>query len=208
MQREAEILGATCKFASLPLYEHGQVTEEDVALCHSILDRVQPDIILLPNTFDRHPTHQQVLQAMLLSLQERFEESAGTRSCVELLMYETPWGPFFDGSSTSSLSSCGFNTVFHCKDSSVWDHKRLAVESHKSQLERNDFLGMAECRARLNASLVREKYWSSFGGGHKEIGCGRAEFYRRLYITKASQVEGLLLELKWDSIHTQPAPFV
>jgi hypothetical protein len=134
-----------------------------LALFLSLVCNPSPHIVFLPHTADTHPTHRNVLRAVLGALaqllsashQEALKRSDAGEStfCIELYMYEGPWSLF---------PPRGYNTI--CSPpSDMFSKKMAAIDAHVSQTGRTPYGKAAEALAVLRASLVPEQDLAGFG---------------------------------------------
>eukprot|EP00013_Stygamoeba_regulata_P024703 CAMPEP_0177655938 /NCGR_PEP_ID=MMETSP0447-20121125/15262_1 /TAXON_ID=0 /ORGANISM="Stygamoeba regulata, Strain BSH-02190019" /LENGTH=630 /DNA_ID=CAMNT_0019159947 /DNA_START=23 /DNA_END=1912 /DNA_ORIENTATION=+ len=197
---EAHLLGAAVDYLRLPLYDRSgsQYNEDDILLLVEYFRLREPHIIFLPHTADTHPTHRNVLRAVLGALsqllsanhQEALKQSpAATESTlsIELFMYEGPWSLF---------PPRGYNTV--CSPpSDMFSKKMAAIDAHVSQTGRTPYGKAAEALAVLRASLVPEQDLAGFGEQPPKLE-DKVELFYRVVLRTPSDVAKLVT---WFDAH-------
>lgn len=196
---EAEILGATCDFLRLPLYENGKLSDDDVRIVEEYLRISSPTVLFIPHTADTHPTHREVLKVVLSAVRRLFRNkipySTGhTEEVLRLFMYEGPWSLFPPGS---------YNTIISPTAES-FAKKQAAILAHKSQVERTAYDKAADSLATMRGVLVPEQDLAGFGGTPPEVG-PQIELFYYYPVRFASDVDQLLSWLE-ERKHPQRLP--
>jgi len=119
--------------------------------------RIKPDIVFLPNSKDKHPTHKLSREVARRSLEHW--RSTSTRQ-LELWEFEGPWSQFSEGD---------FNTIFAFGEV-VMKKKMHAISLQKSQIERTRFDIAAKALAELRGALVPEQALVGYGAKAPKLG--------------------------------------
>lgn len=200
---EAEILGATCDFLRLPLYENGKLSDDDVRIMEDYLRLSSPTVLFLPHTADTHPTHREVLKVVLLAVRRLFrnktpysgsDSSDGSEQVLRLFMYEGPWSLFPPGS---------YNTIIS-PTPECFAKKQAAILAHKSQVDRTAYDKAADSLATMRGVLVPEQDLAGFGGTPPEVG-PQIELFYYYPVRFGSDVDQLLTWLE-ERKHPQRLP--
>ena len=145
---EGAVLGARTIFGNFAFYDfQKKYWQQDLKKLASIWKKIQPDIVLLPHTYDEHPTH---ALSTLLALDYLKRGRAGA---VELWHYEGLW-------SQHLLAS--INIVFGF-GKELLAVKNRALNRHRSQITRLPLVGASESLARFRALTIPEQRFVSFG---------------------------------------------
>jgi N-acetylglucosamine malate deacetylase 1 len=134
-----------------------ELSRRAVALVVEVIRETRPRIVLAPNAVDRHPDHE---AAARLARQACFEAGLGGVGNGAL---HRPAHQF------SYMAHSPFEPSFVVDISSVWERKRAAVASYRSQfspdgrgpataLSDGGFLELLEVRARWFGSMIGERH--------------------------------------------------
>lgn len=148
---EAKILNVDFEFLDLELYNAGTITANDSKIVMSVLEKYRPEIVLLPNMQDPHPTHALCRDLVLRQAQSFTAMHATT---VELWHYESPWSLF---------GREEFNVIVSL-DESVFAQKMKAIRAHKSQNARTRYDTIASSLGQMRAAIVGEQDLAGYGG--------------------------------------------
>ncbi|MBU1201063.1 MAG: glucosamine-6-phosphate deaminase [Nanoarchaeota archaeon] len=148
---ESRILNSTPHFLKLEFYDSGkEPLDEDIEKVFKKLKELDPDIVVLPQKNDLHSTHKKSRDITLEAL-KRLKKS------VELWSYESPWGLFNKGD---------FNMITSIPENR-FQKKLEAIKSHKTQVERTNYVTVAESLAKLRGALIPEQELFGFGSNKK-----------------------------------------
>lgn len=147
---EAKILNSKILFENCKFYNSDQIPSQDIENLAKTLLSIQPDIIMLPDRDDFHPTHQ---KSYLVSKRAIIKYLKKHPTPIELWHYETPWRIF-------NINE--FNLIVSITPT-IMMKKIQAIMKHKSQILRTPFHGMAKGLATFNAGRVPEIMENNFG---------------------------------------------
>lgn len=148
MHEEAEILSFKAPiFLDLETYESDEKSSErrDIQRIKELVGEIKPNIIFLPNKLDLHPRHKLLTKLILSAL--------GKNKNIALFFYEIPWSVF---------SGNEYNFIVPLsKEMAI--KKIRAIEKHKSQLKRTNFVKLAKALLALRAGMVPEQKITGYG---------------------------------------------
>lgn len=149
--RESEVLNFTPYFLRLSFYDNykGKFEDEDIKELIQKLKKLEPDIILVPQENDKHPTHKLSRNILLKCLKKMKKQ-------VELWNYETMWSLF---------SLAEFNLIVPFSEK-ILKLKMKSVKQHKSQVVRTPFDIAAFSLVKLRGALIPEQL---FGYGKESF---------------------------------------
>ncbi len=156
-QREAKILGVECVCLQLPLYDTGTISQIDLEKATALLEECKPDIILMPNLQDPHPTHRVCTQVVMHVLTRSVQWQ---QRMVQVWYYESPWSLFNRGdySALVAIPARTFAT------------KLKAIRTHGSQNTRTRYDVIATSLARLRAEIIPEQSLAGYGDTPPDVG--------------------------------------
>lgn len=166
MQKEAKILGLKKPiFLRLGSYEKNDslILGKDIKKIASYLQKIQPDIIFLPQKNDLQPRHKLAAKLTLAA----FEKIKGGKR-IQLFFYESVWSLFG--------ASC-FNSAFTIP-SAIMAKKIRAIRAHRSQLQRTAFDRAAENLASFRSAIVPEQKMGGYGTKNQKIAKYMEVFYQ------------------------------
>jgi glucosamine-6-phosphate deaminase len=160
---ESENLHCKIIFNYCRFYEHGEkFWREDLQQFKKLWQKVKPDIVILPDRRDEHPTHALSARLVLDFLrQEKIKN-------LELWFYEGLW-------SQHLLEN--INLVFGF-DKKLLAIKNKAIAAHRSQTARLPLIGASEALARFRALTLPEQRFVSFGAEPPKIADFVEAYYR------------------------------
>ncbi|MCF7866825.1 glucosamine-6-phosphate deaminase [Candidatus Woesearchaeota archaeon] len=145
--KESNILGSEPRFLKLKYYDDkNENLLLDIDKVRKLFENIQPNIIIIPQKNDEHPTHKVSRMIALEAIKQSGLD-------VEIWNYESPWG-LFNHSSFNGLVSIPENH---------FNIKLKSINCHKSQVERNNYALIAESLANLRGALIPEQELSGFG---------------------------------------------
>lgn len=168
MQKEAKILGLKKPiFLRLGSYEKNDslTIRKDIKKVASYLQKIQPNIIFLPQENDLQPRHKLAAKLTLAA----FEKIKGGKR-IQLFFYESVWSLF---------GAFDFNSAFTIP-SAIMAKKTRAIRAHRSQLQRVAFDQVAENLASFRAAIVPEQRIGGYGTKNQKI----AEYVEVFYQLK------------------------
>lgn len=142
-REESKILGTKLHFLRAHFYDSNDIEEEDLKKLRNLMKTINPDIALLPQKGDTHPTHILSRKIALSSLPHK----------VELWSYESPWALF---------GHKAFNAAFEFPKE-LMKSKLEAIRKHVSQTERTRFDTAAETIASFRRITIAEQFFSELG---------------------------------------------
>ena len=169
-KKEAKILGAIPSFFNLQFYDNPKTNFiSDIKKVFKNIAKIKPDVILLPNKNDIHPTHR---KSNFICLSAIFKYLKKYKASLDLWYYETPWGIFANNEFNASvlIDKRNLNT------------KLSAIFAHKSQISRNRYDIFAKEIAMVRAKIVNEQYLAGMGKQIKS----KIEFLECFNIVKIS----------------------
>lgn len=148
---ESRILKSTPHFLRLNFYDEGEKTyESDLKKLILELKEINPDIVMVTQFYDSHPTHQMSRKLVIDALKKIGKP-------VQVWSYESPWGLFNKGN---------FNSIVSLEETHFQD-KINSIKAHKSQVGRTGYDVAAEALAKLRGALIPEQ--ELFGWGNKNF---------------------------------------
>lgn len=159
-REESKILGAIPVFLRAEFYDAKNIRQamaRDIARLAKILDKTKPDLLFLPHSKDRHPTHARSREISLAALTKHANPKNRDITVYE---YESLWSLFSEGE---------FNTVF-AYDEPLMRKKLKAISSQKSQMLRTRFDVAAKSLATLRAAIVPEQALVGYGARAPKLG--------------------------------------
>lgn len=157
VRRESRHLGIQAQFLRLPLYENGSIQSQDMERLTQLLETAHPDIVMVPNLQDPHPTHHLCTQAVLKALRQYVQIHQVT---IDVWYYESPWS-LFNRDDYNAMVSIP-KTVFR--------RKLAAIRAHKSQNARTRYDVIATSLAQLRAEIIPEQQLASYGDTPPDLG--------------------------------------
>lgn len=143
---EAKILRTIPHFLFLDFYDNGKKSmDKDVERIYKELKIINPDIIILPQRKDTHPTHAMAREFSLAAL-KRLKNT-------ELWFYESTWGLFSQGD---------FNAIVSLPHRYI-RKKIKAIRKHKSQITRTRYDIAAKALAKLRGAIIPEQNLIGYG---------------------------------------------
>ena len=137
-KEESKILGTKAVFLKSDFYDNENgISKNDSKRIRNLIDKIKPDIILVPQKTDPHPTH--ILSRM--SVLEILPRG------IDIWEYETAWGQF---------SHNEFNAFFEFSQN-LMNKKLRAIKKHKSQLERTRFDIAAKNMGEMRGIIITEQ---------------------------------------------------
>jgi len=159
-QAESRVLGSKLIFLHASFYDAHEVEKavaRDARTLEQYVRRIKPDILFVPNTADKHPTHKLSRETARRAV-ERWQRTSGR--AVEWWDFEGPWSQFSEGD---------FNTIF-AFDEAIMKKKMRAIALQKSQIERTRFDIAAKALAELRGALVPEQALVGYGAKAPKLG--------------------------------------
>jgi glucosamine-6-phosphate deaminase len=144
---ESSILKTIPHFLDLKFYDNGEdILDEDIEKLYQEFLKIKPDIVLIPQKEDRHPTHK-LARLITIKALKKYGKKVYTWN------YESPWALFHHGH---------FNTIVSVPERFL-KRKIDAVKKHKSQILRTRYDIAAESLAKLRGALIPEQELCAFG---------------------------------------------
>lgn len=136
------------------------------------MQKIQPDIIFLPQENDLQPRHKFAAKLTLAA----FKKIKGGER-IQLFFYESVWSIFgaFDFNSAFTISSA------------IMAKKMRAIRAHRSQLQRTAFDRAAENLASFRAATVPEQRMGGYGTKNQKIAEYMEVFYQTSLRARAKQ---------------------
>jgi glucosamine-6-phosphate deaminase len=158
---EGKMMGTTTHFMEFSFYDEGEkLLVRDGKKLKTMLNKLSPDIVLLPQINDHHPTHKMSRDITLAVLKK------GT----EIWSYESPWGLFNHGK---------FNMIVSIPELN-FQKKLKAIKVHESQIQRTDYVVVAEALGNLRGALIPEQELVGFGQKQIKIDKHIELFFRKI----------------------------
>jgi glucosamine-6-phosphate deaminase len=142
-KEESKILGTKIYFMRAHFYDSGDINEADLKKLRNLTQTIKPDIALVPQKDDTHPTHVLSRKIALSSLPHE----------IELWSYESPWALFGHRS---------FNSAFEFSEK-LMKTKLEAIRKHKTQTDRTRFDTAAETISSFRRITIAEQFFSELG---------------------------------------------
>ncbi|MFA6551208.1 MAG: glucosamine-6-phosphate deaminase [Patescibacteria group bacterium] len=162
---ESKTLNCQMIFNYSRFYENGKkFWQDDLQQFKKLWQKIKPDIVILPDRQDEHPTHALSTQLVLDFLKkEKIKQ-------VELWFYEGLW---------SQHLLPNINLVFGF-DKYLLAVKNKAIGKHKSQTTRLPLAGASEALARFRALTLPEQRFVTFGAEPPKIADFVEAYYREI----------------------------
>ncbi len=157
VRKESRALGIDCTFMRLDLYDSGKIQKQDVDQMSALLETYRPDIIMMPNMQDPHPTHHLSSKLALQMLKQYLKLHQVT---VDVWYYESPWSLF---------NRDDYNAMIPIANA-VFKQKLKAIKAHKSQTERTRYDVIATSLAQLRAEIIPEQQLAGYGDTPPDLG--------------------------------------
>ena len=155
-KNESEILGSKPVFLRGEFYDakdQKKAIKNDTKKLVKIFKKIKPNIVLLPQINDSHPTHSASREIAINSISQ-------LNSKIQLWYYEGLWSLFSEGD---------FNTIFSFNEK-IMKIKMRAIASQKSQISRTRFDIAAKSLAQLRAAIVPEQALVGYGAKAPKLG--------------------------------------
>ena len=160
---ESRILNSKAIFNYCQFYEHGQkFWRQDLRQLDKLWRRVKPEIIILPERRDEHPTH-----ALSAALVLDYLKQAKIKN-IELWFYEGLW-------SQHLLEN--INLIFGF-DKKLLAVKTKAIAAHRSQTARLPLIGASQALAQFRALTLPEQRFVTFGARPPKLADFVEAYYR------------------------------
>ena len=149
-RKEGGLLGIQTLFLRLSLYDTGRTEKKDGDTLTKLFEQYRPDILILPNLKDPHPTHHSCAH-LVMKITQKWLKIHSTS--LEIWHYESPWS-LFDRDDFNRLVSI---------PPSVFQKKLEAIQAHSSQNRRTPYDVIAKSLAQIRSAITAEQHLTGFG---------------------------------------------